>query len=142
MVWLITFAEAIRLARSPEIDDSLASYLSGTRPRADRAALTHPMTDFSADETVVAVATGAATEIARAAIMATGMAMASRRRRAGVECMRHVLRVGDHGRVRDHPTADRPVLSRRAVPRCRTAVRGGNVNSEVVRGDDFDVVAP
>ena len=29
--------------------------------------------------------------------MATGMAMASRRRRAGVECMRHVLRVGITG---------------------------------------------
>src|SRR4026207_1919551 len=122
----MVLADAIRLARSPEIDISLLSYLSGTRPRDERAALIHPMTDDSAVDTEVAVAMGAATEIAKAAIMARGMAMASRRRRAGVECMRHVLRVGDHGRVRDHPTPDRRTASRDLLTRHRTTVAPGN----------------
>src|SRR5690242_19092455 len=132
----------MRLARSPETDISLLSYLSGTRPRSERAALIHPMTDDSAVDTEVAVATGAATEIARAAIMATGMAMASRRRRAGVECMRHVLRVGDHGRVRDHPTPDRRTSSRRLVTLYRTTVRRSNVNSKCLGCEDLHVIAP
>ncbi len=83
-MWLSTLAEAIRLARAPEMIARSVSYRRGRSPRADRAPLIQLITsDSVAVPDGAAVAAGATRAIARVAIRAAGMATASRRR-AGV----------------------------------------------------------
>jgi hypothetical protein len=95
MVWLITFADAIRLARKPEIDTRLLCGLSGTRPRADLALLIQPTRLDSVLECVPAVADGTKAAIANVAIRAARMGIASRRG-AGEGCIGTSFTCGGH----------------------------------------------